>query len=86
VGGVASPLFANLALSALDEPFDAAWRATSRYRNQRTYLRSRGHATAKLIRYSDDFVIMVAGTRQQAEVLRGQTAEGCVALRRAMAF
>jgi RNA-directed DNA polymerase len=74
-GGIASPLFANLALSALDEPFHQAWQATSKYRNQRTYLRSRGRATAKLIRYSDDFVIVVAGTREQAEALRDQTAE-----------
>jgi hypothetical protein len=31
-GGIASPLFANLALAVLDEPFEAAWAATSRYR------------------------------------------------------
>ena len=72
---MASPLFANLALSALDEPFDAAWRATSKYRNQRTYLRSKGQATYKLIRYSDDFVILVAGTREQAEALRERAAQ-----------
>jgi len=57
VGGVISPLFANLAMTALDEPFEAAWAATSKYRGQRNYLRSKGHATYRLIRYSDDFVI-----------------------------
>lgn len=74
-GGVISPLFANLALSALDEPFEAAWAATSKYRRQRNYLRSKGIATYRLIRYSDDFVIMVHGTQAQAEGLRTTTAQ-----------
>jgi RNA-directed DNA polymerase len=73
-GGIVSPLFANLALSALDEPFEASWAATSKYRNQRHYLRSKGVATYRLIRYSDDFVILVAGTEEQAEALRTETA------------
>lgn len=73
-GGVISPLFANLALSALDEPFAASWAATSRYRTQRNYLRSKGAATYRLIRYSDDFVVMVHGSRAQAEALREETA------------
>jgi RNA-directed DNA polymerase len=73
-GGVISPLFANLALSALDEPFEASWAATSKYRRQRNYLRSKGIATYRLIRYSDDFVIMVHGTQAQAEDLRTTTA------------
>lgn len=74
-GGVISPLFANLALSALDEPFEASWVATSKYRGQRNYLRSKGIATYRLIRYSDDFVIMVHGNQKQAENLRTTTAE-----------
>ena len=73
-GGIISPLLANLALSILDEPFQAAWEATSRYRNQRSYLRSKGVATYRLVRYSDDFVILVNGTREQAEFLRADTA------------
>lgn len=74
-GGIVSPLFANLALSALDDHFEAAWAATSRYRNQRTYLRSKGMATCRLVRYSDDFVLMVHGTEEQARALRTETAE-----------
>ena len=74
-GGVISPLFANLALSALDEPFEEYWAATSKYRTQRNYLRSKGHATYRLIRYSDDFVITVHGNRAQAEGLRTMTAQ-----------
>jgi len=73
LGGVISPLFANIALTALDEPFEAAWAATSKYRGQRNYLRSKGHATYRLIRYSDDFVIMVHGNQAQAEALKAET-------------
>ena len=70
-----SPLFANLALhAALDEHFQSVWASQSRYRNQRTYLRSKGQATYRLIRYSDDFVLMVAGTQEQAEALKADTA------------
>lgn len=74
-GGVISPLFANLALTALDEPFEEFWAATSKYRQQRNYLRSKGLATYRLIRYSDDFVIMVHGNQAQAEELRTKTAQ-----------
>jgi RNA-directed DNA polymerase len=75
-GGIASPLFANLALgAALDSHFESVWASQSSYRTQRNYLRSRGHATYRLIRYSDDFVIMVHGTRDHAETLRDETAE-----------
>lgn len=74
-GKIVSPLFANLALTALDDHFEAAWAATSKYRNQRTYLRSKGVATCRLVRYSDDFVLMVHGTKEQTEALRTETAE-----------
>ena len=64
-GGILSPLLANLALSCLDEHFDAMWDAhgdnTRRYRH-----RKRGGATYRLIRYADDFVVMVFGTREHA--------------------
>lgn len=60
--------------TALDEPLHTAWAATSKYRNQRSYLRSKGIATYRLIRYSDDFVIMAHGTRDQAEALKADTA------------
>jgi RNA-directed DNA polymerase len=74
-GGIVSPLLANLALSVLDERFEAAWSATSRYRNQRSYLRSKGVATYRLVRYSDDFVILVNGTREQVEALHAETGD-----------
>jgi RNA-directed DNA polymerase len=40
-GGIASPLLANIALSALDRHYAADWRAVDRYHAQRKYLHSR---------------------------------------------
>jgi RNA-directed DNA polymerase len=68
-GGILSPLLANIALSVLDEHFAAAWTAmgdsSARHRRRR-----RGEATYRLVRYADDFVVLVHGTRAHAEVLR----------------
>lgn len=64
-GGILSPLLANIALSALDEHFAELWQ---RHRNPtaRKDHRRRGGATYRLVRYADDFVVMVSGTREQA--------------------
>jgi RNA-directed DNA polymerase len=61
-GGILSPLLSNLALSALDEQFARAWQAMGT-ESQRHKRRRRGEATWRLVRYADDFVVMVAGTR-----------------------
>lgn len=71
-GGIASPLLANIALSALDRPYRADWQQMSRYPGRRQYLRSRGQATHRLVRYADDLVILVKGTREQAQALLEQ--------------
>src|SRR5215218_6362996 len=72
-GGILSPLLANIALSVLDDHFTAAWAAMgdsgARHRRRR-----RGEATYRLIRYADDFVIVVHGTQAHAEALRDQAA------------
>ena len=73
-GGIVSPLLANIALSALDEHFDRAWQDQSRYKGHRKLLHHRGLPTYRLIRYADDFVIMVKGTREQAEALKEELA------------
>ena len=74
VGGVLSPLLANIALSVLDEHFAQAWQAmgdaTQRYRH-----RKRGGGTWRLIRYADDFVVMVFGAREHAEALKAEAAQ-----------
>jgi RNA-directed DNA polymerase len=73
-GGIISPLLANIALSVLDEHFCAKWDAhgTSQRRDAH---RKRGGATYRIIRYADDFVIMVAGTKAHADALWDEVAE-----------
>jgi RNA-directed DNA polymerase len=73
-GGILSPLLANIALSALDEHFDAQWHtqmSTWRDRNRR---KRRGEGNWKLVRYADDFVLIVNGQRHHAEALREEVA------------
>ena len=66
-----SPLLANIALSALDEHFARQWEPVRWRRKKRT---ASGLGNWRLVRYADDFVIMVSGTRQQAEALREEAA------------
>jgi len=73
-GGILSPLLANIALSALDDHFAEAWQATMASRVDRARRRRQGHATYRLVRYADDFVVMVSGTKAHAEVLRDEVA------------
>jgi RNA-directed DNA polymerase len=74
VGAVASPLLANIALSALDRQYQADWREMSRYQGRRQYLQRSGHPTYRLVRYADDLLLLVKGTREQAQALLDQLA------------
>jgi RNA-directed DNA polymerase len=74
-GGIASPLLANIALSALDRQYEADWQATNRYLGQRAYLRSKGYATYRMIRYADDLIVLVMGTSEQARALLRQLSQ-----------
>src|SRR5215210_3520734 len=67
-GGILSPMLANIALSALDEHFARAWTAMGS-EWQRRKRRARGEATFRLVRYADDFVVVVSGHRTHAEAL-----------------
>ena len=69
-GGILSPLLANVALSVLDEHFAGCWED----RVARAKRRRHGLANYRLIRYADDFVVMVSGTRAHAEDLRDEVA------------
>ncbi|MGH9057093.1 MAG: group II intron reverse transcriptase/maturase [Acidimicrobiales bacterium] len=69
-GGILSPLLANIALSVLDEHFVGAWRSEMATRSAREVRRRHGEATYRLVRYADDFVVMVHGTKDQASALR----------------
>ena len=59
-GGILSPLLSNVALSILDEHFAEAWRAMGDS-HQREQRRRKGLANYRLVRYADDWVLMVAG-------------------------
>ncbi|WP_425307787.1 group II intron reverse transcriptase/maturase [Ammonicoccus fulvus] len=73
-GGILSPLLANLALGVLDEHFATKAgllrNATARYRH-----RLRGGATYRLVRYADDFVVLVFGNQQHAHALWDEIAD-----------
>jgi RNA-directed DNA polymerase len=73
-GGILSPLLANIALSVLDDHFAEAWTSFGRYSSARQKRRARGLPTYRLVRYADDFVVLVAGTRSDAEQLRAEVA------------
>jgi RNA-directed DNA polymerase len=69
-GGILSPLLANIALSALDDHFAGQWQQLMKTSWQRQARRERGLGNRKMIRFADDFVVMVAGERRHAEALR----------------
>ncbi len=73
-GSILSPLLSNIALSVLDEHFAEAWDRDMATRSQRATRRNHKEATYRLIRYCDDFVVMVHGTKVHAEVLRDEVA------------
>jgi RNA-directed DNA polymerase len=73
-GGILSPVLANVALSVLDEhlaqhpggPESTPW--------QRAKRRQHGQPNCRLVRYADDWLILVAGTREHAESMRDEAA------------
>ncbi|GAA2714038.1 group II intron reverse transcriptase/maturase [Actinoplanes palleronii] len=73
-GSILSPLLSNVALSVLDEfvarhpggPLSKPWRRCER--------RAKGLPNCRLVRYADDWCLLVAGTRTDAEHLREQAA------------
>jgi RNA-directed DNA polymerase len=73
-GGILSPLLANIALSVLDEHFTARWEALGPCWT-RAKRRRAGVPAMRLIRYADDFVVMVAGQRGDADALWDDVAQ-----------
>ena len=67
-GGILSPLLANIALSVLDEHFARKWEALGPAWTRAKRRRS-GTPAFRLVRYADDFVVMVGGTRDDANAL-----------------
>jgi len=73
-GGILSPLLANIALSVLDDHFAEVWQRDMATRVDRARRRRQGGATYRLVRYADDFVVMVSGTKAHAEGLLDEVA------------
>ncbi|HEY8985047.1 MAG TPA: group II intron reverse transcriptase/maturase [Streptomyces sp.] len=74
-GGILSPLLANIALTALDEHFHVQWHTRMGTSWQREKRRKTGTGNWRLVRYADDFVVLVSGPAHRAEALREQVAE-----------
>ncbi|MER5185177.1 group II intron maturase-specific domain-containing protein [Streptomyces sp. NPDC002896] len=72
-----SPLLANIALSVLDEHLHRGWEPggelSTDYRRGRR--RAIGLPSWRLVRYADDFVVLVEGTRQDTETLHEEIAQ-----------
>jgi Retron-type reverse transcriptase len=67
-GGILSPLLANIALSVLDEHFAEKWSALGPNWKRRRHRRA-GGAVMRLVRYADDFVVLIVGNRADADAL-----------------
>jgi RNA-directed DNA polymerase len=74
-GGILSPLLANIVLSALDEHFDQQWHGLMANEYRRMMRKRKGLGNWRLVRYADDFVVLVSGQRANAEALREQVAD-----------
>ena len=76
-GGILSPLLANIALTVLDEHVMAPWRPGGPMNTtyQRHVRRKKGLPTWRIVRYADDFVVLVHGHRSDAETLREDIAQ-----------
>ncbi|WP_326770927.1 group II intron reverse transcriptase/maturase (plasmid) [Streptomyces sp. NBC_01591] len=74
-GGVASPLLANIYLSVLDRHFAGIWEREMSPPWRRQQRRRRGQPNYRLIRYADDFVVLVHGERSDAEAIRAEIAQ-----------
>jgi RNA-directed DNA polymerase len=75
-GGILSPLLANIALSVLDEHLHAPWRPGGAMSTsmRRAYRRMGRLPNWRIVRYADDFVILVHGTQSDAHALREDVA------------
>jgi RNA-directed DNA polymerase len=73
-GGILSPLLANIALCILDDHFAETWGSEMATAYRRKKRRQGGQPNYRLVRYADDFVVLIHGTKADAETLRRETA------------
>lgn len=70
--GLTSPLLANVYLSVLDRHFARTRDEQMSPPWRRQYRRRTGRPNYRLIRYADNFVVLVHGTKSEAEDLKSQ--------------
>jgi RNA-directed DNA polymerase len=73
-GSILSPLLSNVALSVLDEHIAQAPGGPAASRYQRAKRRAQGLPNYRLVRYADDWCLVISGTRADAETLREEIA------------
>jgi RNA-directed DNA polymerase len=73
-GSILSPLLSNVALSVLDEHVAQAPGGPATSNWERTKRRRHGLPTYRLVRFADDWCLMVNGTKTDAEALREEIA------------
>jgi len=73
-GSILSPLLSNVALSGLDEYFAQAPGGPATPSWGRAKRRRNGLPNHRLVRFADDWTLLVAGTREDALALREQAA------------
>ena len=67
------PMTVDGQFTVVDRHFEAAWSA--RTHGQRARDRAAGHPSYRMIRFADDFVVLVRGTEAQAHAIKEQTAQ-----------
>jgi RNA-directed DNA polymerase len=73
-GSILSPLLSNVALSVLDEHVAQGPGGPASSEAERAKRRRRGLPNYRLVRYADDWCLMVTGTKDDAEALREEIA------------
>jgi RNA-directed DNA polymerase len=71
---VLSPLLSNVALSVLDDYFAQIPGGPGSSQAERSKRRRHGKGNYRLVRYADDFLVLVSGTQEHAEQIRGDVA------------
>nr|WTA00672.1 reverse transcriptase domain-containing protein [Streptomyces sp. NBC_00857] len=74
-GSILSPLLSNVALSVLDEYIAQAPGGPGSSQVERAKRRRHGLPNSRLVRFADDWCLMVSGTKAHAEALREDIAE-----------
>jgi RNA-directed DNA polymerase len=74
-GSILSPLLSNVALSVLDEYIAQGPGGPATNTQQRAKRRREGLPNYRIIRYADDWCLVVSGTRAHAETLREEIAD-----------